>query len=118
MTTTTNDFEKIKECALRLLARRDHSALELKLKLKQKLKIDSKVFDELLEHLKNLGVMAKEDDLAGRWIAEWRKSGRGRHWISGKLRTKGLPQVDLHDDEEEKEAAMTFLEKKLRGGLH
>jgi regulatory protein len=114
-TMSTKEFEKVKDRALRLLARRDHSSLELKNKLKQKLKIENSVFDELLTHLKSLGLMADEEDLSQRWIVEWRAAGRGRHWISGKLRSKGLPKVDLHDDEEERDAAVFFLEKRLRG---
>jgi len=114
-TTSTKEFEKIKDRALRLLARRDHSSLELKLKLKSKLKIENSVFDELLTHLKGLGLMSNEEGLSQRWILEWRKSGRGRHWISGKLRSKGLPKVELRDDEEERAAATLFIEKKLSG---
>src|ERR1700677_3027925 len=110
-TKNIKEFEKIKDRALRLLARRDHSAQELKLKLKQKLKIENNVFEELLTHFKSLGLMADESDLASRWISEWRRSGRGRHWISGKLRSKGLPQINLRDDEDEKGAATLFLEK-------
>jgi regulatory protein len=113
--TTSIDFEQIKDRALRLLARRDHSAYELKMKLRQRLKLENDVFDQLLTYLKGLGYMAKEDDLAQRWVREWQSEGRGRHWINGKLRTKGLPPVSLTDDENEHEAAKSFLEKKLAG---
>ncbi len=110
-----SEFEKVKDRALRLLARRDHSSLELKLKLKQKLKIENEIFDKLLAHLKDLGLMAKEEDLSRRWLAEYRREGRGRHWISGKLKMKGLPPLSLTDDEDELQAATSFLERKLRG---
>ncbi len=109
------EFEKVKDRALRLLARRDHSSQELKVKLKQKLKIENDVFERLLSHLKDLGLMANEGDLSQRWLAEYRREGRGRFWISGKLKTKGLPPIPLSDDDEELEAARHFLDRKLRG---
>ena len=115
MKLETKDFEYIKDRALRLLARRDHSALELKLKLKQKLKIENDVFEKLLAHLESLGLMGKEKELSERWLSEFRREGRGRYWISGKLKTKGLPPVELSDDDDEIASAIHFLDRKLRG---
>ena len=109
------NFEKVKERALRLLARRDHSAFELKQKLRQKLKIQNEDFENLLVYLKGHGYLAGEDDLARRWANQWRQEGRGRHWIQGKLKSKGLPPVELRDDEQETEAALIFLGKRFAG---
>ena len=112
---TTEEFQKLKSKALRLLAKRDHSRLELKRKLSAKSSLDQEAFNELVELLKNLGYMADEKDLASRWVKQWRSEGRGRLWISGKLREKGLPEPDLKDDDEELETARLFLDKRLRG---
>jgi regulatory protein len=111
------DFQKIKERAFRLLARRDHSAFELKQKLKQKTQIDDETFASLYTYLKELGYMADENLLSERWAKQWRAEGRGRQWIQGKLRQKGLPAVELRDDETELESAKDFLKKKLAGSI-
>jgi regulatory protein len=108
-------FDKLKDKAMRLLARRDHSERELKSKLKQRGRFSDEDFGRVLEWLKDLGYMGDEQDLAGRWIKQWRSEGRGRMWITGKLRTKGLKAPDLRDDEDEETAARTFIDKKLRG---
>ncbi|MDZ4677763.1 MAG: regulatory protein RecX [Oligoflexia bacterium] len=112
-----DDFQKIKESAFRLLARRDHSAFELKQKLKQKFSLADETFQTLLSYLNNLGYMADENVLSQRWVKQWRAEGRGRQWIQGKLRTKGLPQIDLRDDENELESAKEFLKKKLSSSI-
>ena len=118
MTTTDdvpNEIQKAKERAVRLLARRDHSAFELRAKLRQKLKVSESTWTAVLSFLKESGYMADEDDLALRWVRQWRAEGRGRHWIYGKLRSKGLATVPLNDDEEEVDAARLFVAKKIRG---
>src|SRR5437016_4926572 len=108
----TISYDQIKDRALRILARRDHSARELRLKLKQRIKIEDDKFDQLLGDLKRLGYMVDEGDLTCRWVRQWRSEGRGRYWISGKLKSKGLPVPNLKDDSEELEAARLFLSKK------
>lgn len=113
------EIQKTTERALRLLARRDHSAYELKTKLRRKCGreggMSDAVWGEVLASLKNAGYMADEGDLALRWVQQWRAEGRGRHWIQGKLKSKGLAAVPLRDDEEELEAAKAFIAKKTRG---
>lgn len=112
-------IQKLKERAVRLLARRDHSVHELKNKLKQRRKpgdisASEDVLNVVIDALKDLGLMACEDDLSSRWAKQWRNEGRGRHWISGKLKSKGLPPLALRDDDEEFEAARHFILKRLR----
>ena len=107
-------FQKAKERALRLLAIRDHSALELRKKLKHKLQINEELWQQILTSLKELGYMAPEKDLSERWINQWRQEGRGRRWIAGKLKEKGLPVPSMNDDEDEIQAAMQFSERKCR----
>src|SRR3954462_8499047 len=113
MDSSNSDFQKIKDKALRLLARRDHSKFELKMKLRQRMKFDNATFEALIEKLQELGYLADENALSRRWIDQWRKEGRGRQWISGKLRVKGLPQVTLKDDIAEFESAQVYLARKL-----
>lgn len=109
------NLTKLKDKALRLLARRDHSEYELKQKLRTRGKFDDSTFSALIDYLKNLGYLADQNELSRRWIRQFRSEGRGRHWITGKLRTKGLPALDLRDDEEEFASARLFVAKKLRG---
>jgi regulatory protein len=110
-----NQMKTMIDTALRLLARRDHSIHELKTKLKQRAKITDDVFENLICHLKKMGYLADETNLAERWAKQWRSEGRGRNWICQKLKTKGLPQISFKDDDDERAAALYFLEKKLRG---
>ena len=105
-------FTKLKEKALRLLERRDHSRMELRFKLRQKGPFTKETFEELVSYLKDMGYLADERDLAGRWIRQWRKEGRGRQWIAGKLKSKGLPTIPLRDDSSEFESARIYLNKK------
>jgi regulatory protein len=114
MTTMTTETSRAKDKALRLLAMRDHSAYELRNKLRQKLKITEPVWEEVLAFLKGLGFLVAETELTARWVKQWRSEGRGRYWISGKLKSKGLPQASLSDNEDEVEAARQMLRKKLR----
>jgi regulatory protein len=108
-----DDVPKLKERALRLLARRDHSRVELRLKLRQRAKFTQETFEAVVDSLKNLGYLADERELAQRWIRQWRNEGRGRQWISGKLKSKGLPSIPLRDDASEFESAKIYLKKKL-----
>jgi SOS response regulatory protein OraA/RecX len=55
-------YEKAKERALRLLARRDHSVRELKQKLSQRLELRREDLEDLIIYLKERGYLASEDD--------------------------------------------------------
>ncbi len=109
------DFEKIKNRALRILALRDHSKQELKTKLKKQFKIDDSEMEVIFDYLSQLSLLPDETDLSRRWVCQWRKEGKGRHWILAKLRSKGLFFKGLKDDDDEHETAMVFIGKKLAG---
>ncbi len=112
MDLNSKEFLEMREKALRILARRDHSVLELRLKLKQKVSFDSETFKNLVNQLKDNGYLAEDSELVNCYIQKWRKEGRGRQWISSKLRLKGLPQIGLQDDLDEIASARRYLEKK------
>lgn len=88
-------LEKIKFRALGLLARRDHSRLELKRKLIQKLQVTPDEFSTLMKYLGRMGYLTDETSLAERLSKEWLTKGKGPKWIQGKLRERGLPQVQI-----------------------
>jgi regulatory protein len=111
---TKSSYEELRDRALRLLSRRDHSVRELKTKLKQRMSFEESDFEKVLEYLAKFNYLVSQDSLAARYVKEWRSQGKGRHWINGKLKTKGLPTANLTDDDEEREAAKSFLAKKLR----
>lgn len=107
-------LQQLKNKVLRLLSKRDHSVSEIKKKLKQYYVFEMSDFDIAVEWLRELKYLTDEKVLAARLSDQWRKQGRGRKWISGKLATKGLKDATLKDDEPEHEAALVFIEKKIK----
>lgn len=106
-------MKTLKDTALTILARRDHSTGELKTKLKRKFSFSDEEFRTLVTSLKEWGYLVDEKELAQRWVRHWQKEGRGHLWISAKLKAKRLPPVSI-SDQEELEAARLFIEKRLK----
>ena len=96
------DLKQLKSKCLRLLTKRDHSSSELKIKMKRYYEFSPDDFTEALAWLKELKYLPDENLMAEKLAAQFRKQGRGRQWIRGKLRSKGLAQSEsLSDDKEE-----------------
>lgn len=104
---------KLEEKILRLLARRDHSIVELRQKLLRTDLFDEAAFDQLIEKFGELGFLANEENLAEQWIAKWKAEGRGAYWMRAKLKIKGLPDTAVRDDDEEA-VAVKYLQKRLK----
>ncbi|MBK9294350.1 MAG: regulatory protein RecX [Oligoflexia bacterium] len=107
-------LQQLKNKVLRLLTKRDHTVLEMKRKLKQYYLFNTSDFEAAIEWVKNLGYLPNEAAMATKWTQNLRSQGRGRRFIQGKLKAKGLKVENLKDDEEELAAARIFLQKKLK----
>ena len=113
---TQASLQKLKENALKLLSRRDHSAQELKSKLGLRYLVSDETFEELLRYLKKFDYLVRPEILASRLVKAYQTQGRGARWIEGKLKTKGLSMPEVSDEEvKEIDAAKIFLARKLRG---
>jgi SOS response regulatory protein OraA/RecX len=107
------DVKQLKNKCLRLLTKRDHSSLELLQKMRRYYVFSPEDFTAALDWLKELKYLPAETVMAQRLAKHYRAQGRGRQWIRGKLRLKGL-STELGDDDDETKAAEVMLDKKLR----
>ncbi len=86
--TSNNDLQQARETVMRLLARREHSARELRQKLQQR-GYDSDVINETLAKAQELGWQS-DRRFAESWIRQSVAKGNGFRKISAQAQQKGI----------------------------
>lgn len=91
------------------LARRDHSEHELKTKLKRR--FTPEAIETALERARTNNWLKDPSELAESVAEQLLRRGKGPFYINGYLRKKGLPGVQLDDEEVEKNCLQTLEQK-------
>jgi regulatory protein len=102
--------KKAREKVMDLLARRDHSELELKRKLSAHYSQDE--IADAIEYAKENKWMKAPQELAETVARQLGRRGKGAQYIRRYLQSRGLPGVSK-DVEEEHRKALEFIEMKL-----
>lgn len=114
--TKSNDPVWARKYAMYVLARRDHSELEIRRKMTDRFEAD--VIDLIVGELKDRGwlpnSLEQEQNLATRFASTLHRRNKSQWWINQKLKSIGLPSVDLQEDLE-LEKALQLAARKLRG---
>lgn len=87
---------------VRMLARRDHSELEIKQKLN--LRFDGNVIDKAIDIARRNRWIGCEKELAERVAKDLSRKKKGQYYIEKALRRKGLPLVEWNEQEEVEKA--------------
>ena len=94
MSQKTNQHTSVWHDTLRLLSQRDHTALELREKLRRK-SFSTEAIEWAIGRAKELKLIPhdpfSEHELARRWLQIWQRKGKGPLWIRDWLKRKGLP---------------------------
>jgi regulatory protein len=100
-----------------VIARRDHSEQEIRKKMDDR--FVSEVIDLIVIELKERSWLPnspeQEQNLAGRFASTLHRRNKSQWWINQKLKSIGLPKVDLQEDIE-LEKALQLAGRKMRGG--
>jgi regulatory protein len=115
-------FEKVKQNAFRLLARRARSEKELRDKLKEK-KFESGVIDRVVSRLSELNYL-DDEAFARQWVRHLAINKlSGNRKIEASLREKGIAKdlgermiAEIRGDFPENEALEKLVRRKLKGG--
>ena len=83
------DYPSVKNAALGLLARREHSEYELRTKLKQKFPVDEELLNTLVAELVGLNYLSDER-FAEMYVRVRQSKGFGRERVMRDLQEKGI----------------------------
>ncbi len=103
--------KKAREKVMDLLARRDHSELELKRKLAAH--YEAKEIEDAIQFAKESKWMKPPEELAQTVASQLGRRGKGTRYIQRFLRSKGWPGV-RKDADDEREKALELIAIKLR----
>ena len=109
------DLQEAEQAAIRLLAPREHSRLELRRKL---LKRDHApdVIEEVLQRLEEHGLLS-EERFVEQYIAMRKRKGYGPVRIRQELRERGINDIMIHEwvDERDDEWRVNMKQEVIRG---
>lgn len=110
-----NEAEKLYQKALNkaadLLARRNHSEKELREKMSRF--FEPELIDRVIEEAWERHWLLPPEELAENAAKSWSRSNKSARYIREQLKKRGLPPVDV-DEDEELQKMRTLLEKKFR----
>lgn len=104
-------FQKALNKAADLLARRNHSEKELREKMSRF--FEPEIIDQVIEEAWERHWLLPPEELAETAARSWSRSNKSARYIQEQLKKRGLPPVDV-DEEEELQKMKTLLEKKFR----
>lgn len=104
-------FQRALNKAADILARRNHSEKELRDKMSKF--FEPQLIDDVIKEAWERRWLLPPDELAQSAAKSWSRSNKSAGYIREQLKRRGLPAVDI-DEEEELQKMKALLEKKFR----
>lgn len=111
MTEQEKLYQKALNKVADLLGRRNHSEKELREKLAKF--FEAPLIDEVLDEAQQRNWLLPPEELAQSAAQNWGRSNKSARYIQEQLKKRGLPFVEV-DEDEELEKMRRLLEKKFR----